>query len=78
MQHRTSPLVFITGASSGIGRATAAALHAEGARVFVSARNQGALDTFVQAHPGSVALTLDAEDASAVKAAADRGRELGQ
>ena len=62
--------VWIVGASSGIGQATAAALHAEGAKVFVSARNQLALDAFVQEHQGSIALALDAEDASAVKTAA--------
>ena len=31
--------VWVVGASSGIGRATAHALHAQGAKVFVSARN---------------------------------------
>ena len=32
---------WLVGASSGIGLATARALHAKGARVFVSARNAG-------------------------------------
>lgn len=62
--------VWLLGASSGIGEATAKALHAEGARVFVSARNAQALAAFVQAHPGSVALALDASDAAAVTRAA--------
>ena len=47
--------VWIVGASSGIGLATAAALHARGARVVVSARKAAALDAFVTAHPGSTA-----------------------
>ena len=62
--------VWLVGASSGIGRATAHALHAQGAKVFVSARNQQALDVFAAEHPGSVALALDAGDAASVKAAA--------
>ena len=62
--------VWLVGASSGIGRATAHALHAQGAKVFVSARNQQALDMFAAEHPEAVALVLDAGDAASVKAAA--------
>ncbi|MFZ5521132.1 MAG: SDR family NAD(P)-dependent oxidoreductase [Pseudomonadota bacterium] len=70
-------LVWIVGASSGIGRATAAALHAQGARVIVSARDAGALQAFVDQHPGAVALPLDVTDAAAVQAAARRVHDLG-
>ncbi len=59
--------VWIVGASTGIGRATASALHAQGARVVVSARNTAALDAFVDQHPGAVAKPLDASDAASVK-----------
>ena len=62
--------VWLIGASSGIGQATAHALHAQGARVFVSARNAQTLTEFVQSHPGAVALALDATDRAAVHAAA--------
>ena len=62
--------VWLVGASSGIGEATANALHAQGAKVYVSARNQQALDRFAFAHPGSVALAVDAGDAASVHAAA--------
>jgi NAD(P)-dependent dehydrogenase (short-subunit alcohol dehydrogenase family) len=62
--------VWLVGASTGIGRATASALHAQGARVVVSARNADALAAFVTAHPGAQALPLDVTDAAAVKAAA--------
>lgn len=62
--------VWLVGASTGIGAATAAALHAGGARVIVSARQQQALAAFTAQHPGSVALALDATDAQAVQAAA--------
>ena len=62
--------VWLVGASSGIGEATAHALHAQGARVFVSARSAEALDRFTAAHPGAVALPLDVTDAGAVQTAA--------
>jgi NAD(P)-dependent dehydrogenase (short-subunit alcohol dehydrogenase family) len=62
--------VWLLGASSGIGQATAHALHAQGARVFLSARNADALAGFVQGHPGAVALALDVTDRAAVNAAA--------
>ncbi len=61
--------VWLLGASSGIGRATASALHAKGARVIVSARNASALNEFVAQHLGAIAMPLDASDASAVRAA---------
>lgn len=64
--------VWLVGASSGIGLATAHALHAQGARVFVSARNAQALDDFAAAHPGAQALALDVTDGAAVHAAAQR------
>jgi NAD(P)-dependent dehydrogenase (short-subunit alcohol dehydrogenase family) len=62
--------VWLVGASSGIGRATASALHAQGAKVVVSARGADALGAFVDAHAGALALPLDVTDAQAVKAAA--------
>ena len=61
---------WVLGASSGIGRATASALHARGAQVVVSARGDAALQTFVDQHPGSVALALDTADREKVQAAA--------
>lgn len=62
--------VWLVGASSGIGRATASALHGLGATVYVSARNEAALTAFAQEHPGAIALPLDATDLSAVRQAA--------
>ena len=61
--------VWLLGASSGIGRATASALHARGARVVVSARNASALNEFVAQHRGAIAIPLDASDPAAVRAA---------
>ena len=62
--------VWLVGASSGIGQATAHALHARGARVFVSARNADALEAFEATHPGAQALPVDVTDGAAVNAAA--------
>ena len=62
--------VWAIGASSGIGRATASALHARGAKVTVSARNTAALVQFEQEHPGSLGLPLDVGDRAAVESAA--------
>ena len=69
--------VWLVGASSGIGQATAHALHTQGARVVVSARNAAALDAFVRDHAGAVALPLDAADPAAVTAAAQTVLALG-
>ena len=63
--------VWLLGASTGIGRATASRLHALGASVTVSARSQAGLDSFVAEHAGAQALALDTTDAAAVQAAAD-------
>lgn len=64
--------VWLIGASSGIGRAVAALLHARGARVCVSARQQPRLDAFVREHPGSQAIRLDVTDARSVVYAAQQ------
>jgi len=63
--------VWLVGASSGIGEATASALHARGAQVLLSARNATALDAIVAAHPPTQGLSaqawpLDVTDAAAV------------
>lgn len=61
--------VWLVGASSGIGHALAELLHRRGATVIVSARNARALEAFVAAHPGSVAMPLDVTDATAIEQA---------
>lgn len=63
-------VVWIIGASTGIGRATAEALHRSGARVIVSARQGAELESFVQRHPGSLALPLDVTDPDGPRRAA--------
>jgi len=63
--------VWLVGASSGIGQATASALHARGAQVLLSARKAEALQRFAQQLPGAQAWPLDATDTDAVKRAAE-------
>ena len=65
-------VVWVVGASSGIGEALAARLAQAGARVVVSARSAEALEAFARAHPGSVALPLD------VSAPSDAARALDE
>jgi NAD(P)-dependent dehydrogenase (short-subunit alcohol dehydrogenase family) len=61
--------VWLIGASSGIGRATAQALHARGAHVIVSARNIDALQSLATECAGLQTLRLDVTDAQAVRTA---------
>jgi 3-oxoacyl-[acyl-carrier protein] reductase len=62
--HLEGKVALVTGASRGLGRATALALGREGADVVISARNQGPLDTVAEAIRGLgrrvLAVTADA------------------
>ncbi|MDX3103512.1 SDR family NAD(P)-dependent oxidoreductase [Nonomuraea angiospora] len=63
-------VVLVTGASSGIGEATALALSAQGARVAVGARRADRLESLARKAPGEVlALELDVTDQESVRAA---------
>jgi NAD(P)-dependent dehydrogenase (short-subunit alcohol dehydrogenase family) len=70
--------VLITGATSGIGRATAKALHARGANVALTSRRQDALDALARELGGkrTLAIAADVTDRRAldgvVTAAAER------
>lgn len=64
--------VWLIGASTGIGRSLAEALHARGAQVIISARQQAPLMEFVAQHPSSQALPLDVTDREAVEHAAQQ------
>ena len=70
MAQWTGKMVWLVGASSGIGLATAQALLRLGASVVVSARNVAALDALAHTQPQCRALALDVTDAHAVKTAA--------
>jgi 3-hydroxy acid dehydrogenase / malonic semialdehyde reductase len=66
LQDRTA---LVTGASSGIGAATARALAGAGARVTLAARRRERLETVARDCPGSRVVELDVRDADAVLAA---------
>lgn len=77
MRDWSAKRVWLVGASSGIGRATASALYVRGAFVIVSARQGAALQQFVAEHPGATALPLDVTDATALQSAAQTLAEAG-
>ncbi len=62
-------VVWLVGASSGIGRATASLLHARGAKVVISARSDDAVAAFEAEHAGSLGIALDVQDRDKLKAA---------
>lgn len=69
--------ILVTGASSGIGRATAVALAEAGAAVAILARSADALDELAQAI-GGVAVPADVADLDATRRAVDTAaQELG-
>ncbi|TRL36361.1 SDR family NAD(P)-dependent oxidoreductase [Rhizobium straminoryzae] len=71
----TGKLAWITGASTGIGRAVAERLVRDGWRVAVSARSADMLEAFAAAHPGRVlAYPLDVTDREATLTVGDRIR----
>ena len=62
-------LALVTGASSGIGAATARALSAAGAQVLLAARRMERLEALAGECPGARSLELDVRDAEAVRSA---------
>jgi NAD(P)-dependent dehydrogenase (short-subunit alcohol dehydrogenase family) len=61
---------LITGASSGLGRALAAAVLERGERVVATARNRDSVAELEQRHPGrAIAASLDVTDADQARAA---------
>jgi len=60
-------VVWLVGASTGIGRATAERLHDAGAQVVVSARNTAALAQFAQGRERATSIPLDVTDRAALR-----------
>lgn len=77
MARLDSRRILVTGASSGIGRATAVALAAEGATVALMARNRDELESLAE-ETGGVAVPADVSDRAQVDRAVARAAvELG-
>lgn len=66
----TGRTVVIPGATSGIGRALAVALHDAGATVVAGGRRQALLDELAAEHPGIATVVVDVADPASITAAA--------
>ncbi|MEH6665581.1 MAG: SDR family oxidoreductase [Brevundimonas sp.] len=80
-QGLSGKIVVITGASSGIGEATALAFAAEGAKLVLAARDldavQAVVDRCVATGAEALAVQVDVTDAASVKALAERAVGFG-
>ena len=72
IEHWHGKRVWVIGASTGIGQATADLLHALGATVALSARGGGKLDTAAAGMMRAIAAPLDVTDHASVMAASER------
>jgi NAD(P)-dependent dehydrogenase (short-subunit alcohol dehydrogenase family) len=70
LQDWAGRVVWLVGASSGIGRACAELMHARGAQVVASARSVTALEDLGRTHPGLHAAPLDVGNRESVAQAA--------
>lgn len=68
MSGKPEKVIWITGASSGLGRSLALKLASKGNKVIASARNQEALDEIAVLNPNIVALRCDITDESSLDA----------
>jgi len=64
--------IFITGGTSGIGRALAEAFHRKGNKVIVSGRRKALLDDVANANPGIDTVELDVDDPAQIQSVANQ------
>jgi uncharacterized oxidoreductase len=64
----TGNTIFITGGTSGIGRAFAEAFHKLGNKVIISGRRKGHLAEITKAHPGMQSVELDVANPASIAA----------
>lgn len=75
VSHWQGRSVWLVGASTGIGKACAQALLAQGARVAVSARQAKLLQEVCQGHEQALAVPCDVTDPASVQQAAEQVRQ---
>lgn len=76
MNDKTPKVIWITGASSGLGRSLALQLAGQGNRVIASARNQAELDKLAALDANIVALPCDITDEEAMQSLCSHIEEI--